>query len=86
MKAGLGQCIAEMLAAQQFNRERQNPVPVVYGVVTTGSNWRFLSLQAELVRVDRTEYYISDLQHIIGILTGMIQGALDRGRAVEFVA
>src|SRR4051812_37322446 len=68
MKSGLGQCIAEMLAAQQFNRERQNAVPIVYGVVTTGSNWRFLSLEAELVRVDRTEYYISDLQHIIGIL------------------
>jgi hypothetical protein len=31
IKSGMGQCIAEMLAAQQFNQERQAPLPVVYG-------------------------------------------------------
>ena len=77
MKAGLGQCIAEMLAAQQFNLERQNPVPIVYGVVTTGSNWRFLRLEAKVVQVDSTEYQIRDVQHIVGILVGMVQAAID---------
>jgi len=86
MKSGLGQCIAEMLAAQQFNQERQNPVPVVYGVVTTGSNWRFLCLEAQLVRADSTEYQIRDLPQVIGILIGMIQSAMDRGVSTHGVA
>ena len=77
MKGGLGQCIAEMLAAQQFNLERQNPVPTVYGVVTTGSNWRFLSLEDTLVQIDSTEYQIRDVQQIVGILVGMIRRAID---------
>jgi hypothetical protein len=83
MKSGLGQCIAEMLAAQQFNLERQNPVPIVYGVVTTGSNWRFLGLQDTMVQIDSTEYQIRDVQQIVGILVGMIQSAMDVGIATR---
>ena len=82
MKSGLGQCIAEMLAAQQFNLERQNPVSIVYGVVTTGSNWRFLGLQNTLVQIDSTEYQIREVQQIVGILFGMIQSAMDIGRGL----
>ncbi len=83
MKSGMGQCVAEMLAAQQFNEERRNSVPTVYGVVTTGSNWRFLSLQSTLVRVDSSEYQIRDVQQIIGILVGMIQRAMDLRIAID---
>src|SRR5215813_3220416 len=44
VKQGISQCIAEMLAAQQFNQERNNAIETVYGVVTTGSAWKFLRL------------------------------------------
>lgn len=31
LKSGLGQCIAEMVAAQRFNSNRQNAIDVIYG-------------------------------------------------------
>ena len=45
IKAGLGQCVAEMLAAQLFNEREENEIPTIYGVVTSGTNWRFLKLE-----------------------------------------
>ena len=44
LTAGLGQCIAEMLAAQRFNAEKGNDIPRVYGTTTSGTDWRFLKL------------------------------------------
>lgn len=66
--SGLGQCIAEMVAAQLFNERHQNPIPTVYGVVTTGSNWKFLQLQGNVVEADLMEYYLSDVGKLLGIL------------------
>ena len=45
LKVGFPQCIAEMVAAQQFNQQKGNPVESVYGVVTIGTTWRFLRLR-----------------------------------------
>ena len=42
---GFGQCAAEMLAAQRFNTERGNDIPCLYGVTTSGTDWRFLKLE-----------------------------------------
>jgi hypothetical protein len=78
---GISQCLAEMVAAQQFNRERQNPVTTVYGAVTTGSLWRFLSLEDTTVSVDSTEYHISQVDRIVGILVSMIRDAAPNGVA-----
>ncbi|MEQ9001603.1 MAG: hypothetical protein RID53_34525 [Coleofasciculus sp. B1-GNL1-01] len=41
---GLGQCIAEMVAAQRFNQARDRMIESIYGAVTTGRIWRFLQL------------------------------------------
>jgi hypothetical protein len=40
---GMGQCIAEMVAAQIFNQQSGNNIETIYGVVTSGTNWRFLT-------------------------------------------
>ena len=42
--AGLGQCIAEMVAAQRFNQARDKITESIYGAVTNGRVWRFLQL------------------------------------------
>ena len=68
MASGLGQCIAEMVAAQIFNERHQNPISTVYGVVTTGSNWKFLQLKGNVVEADLMEYYLSDVGKLLGIL------------------
>jgi hypothetical protein len=75
LRTGLGQCIAAMVAAQEFNQKANTPIETVYGVVTTGSAWKFLQLQRSEVTVDVREYYIVDLQRIMGILTHVIQRA-----------
>ena len=65
---GIPQCIAEMIAAQKFNQQKHNAIGTVYGVVTTGSLWRFLKLEERLVYVDIVEYPIQQLEIILGIL------------------
>jgi len=68
---GLPQCIAEMRAAQIFNEKRENQIETVYGIVTTGSNWKFLKLQNQMVSIDFDEYHIKELNRIMGILLSM---------------
>jgi hypothetical protein len=69
IKSGLGQCIAEMVAARLFNQREGNAVETVYGAVTTGSNWKFLTLTGNTVSVDLPEYYLKEVNKILGILT-----------------
>ncbi len=73
MKAGMGQCVAEMLAAQQFNTARGKPLPFLYGVVTTGTTWRFLRLEDAHVLIDDSEHSIENVERIVGILVGMVR-------------
>ncbi len=66
--AGLGQCVAEMLAARIFNERAGNEVSTIYGVVTTGSIWKFMKLDGSVISIDLTEYYLKDVNKILGIL------------------
>lgn len=74
LKAGLGQCIAEMVAAQLFNQQEGNEISIIYGAVTTGTVWQFLKLENKVVSIDLTEYFIRDIQKIIGILIKAMKG------------
>lgn len=65
---GMGQCMASMVAAQIFNQQTSKPIDEIYGAVTTGTNWRFLKLTDQTLCVDKTEYYIRDVDKILGIL------------------
>ena len=58
IKNGIGQCMAEMLAVQRFSERRGLLLSVTYGVVTTGSNWKFLRLSGTEVVTDVTEHGI----------------------------
>jgi hypothetical protein len=70
IRSGLGQCAAEMVAAWIFNERQGRGDRVIWGVVTTGTNWRFLRLQGgRSLEVDLSEYSISQLPHILGILS-----------------
>ena len=68
LKSGFAQCMAEMLAAQLFNQREGNDIPIVYGVVTIGTLWRFLRLTDQTIELDLTEYFIKDISKILGIL------------------
>ena len=73
---GLGQCIAEMVAAQIFNQRQGVEISVIYGVVTTGTNWRFLTLNGNKVFIDKVEYYINQVDKILGIILTPLQSYL----------
>lgn len=73
INGGLGQCVAEMLAARIFNEREGNPITTIYGTVTSGTNWRFLELAGNNINIDLDEYYLSDIKQILGILTSSIK-------------
>ena len=73
--AGLGQCVAEMVAAQIFNEREGNEIPVIYGAVTSGTNWKFLRLEEQVIEIDLSEYYLSVVNKILGILASGVGGS-----------
>ena len=68
INAGLGQCAAEMVAAQIFNQQAAIEIKTIYGAVTTGSIWQFLKLEGQILTIDLSEYYLKDVNKILGIL------------------
>jgi hypothetical protein len=74
---GLGQCVAEMVAAQLFNEQAGRAMPVIYGSVTSGKLWQFLKLEGQRVTIDVNEYQITPVERILGILTWMVDGGKD---------
>ncbi len=64
IKAGLGQAIAEMVAAAIFNGNNDE----ILGVVTTGELWNFLTLEGDKVQIDRRTYFLDRIDKILGIL------------------
>ncbi|MBW4583059.1 MAG: hypothetical protein KME42_26120 [Tildeniella nuda ZEHNDER 1965/U140] len=71
LENGLGQCVAGMVAAQQFNQKHKLEIPLVYGSVTDGSKWKFVKLQAQQLTIDVTEYDIVPVERLLGILMMM---------------
>ena len=74
IKPGLGQCASEMLAVQLFNERENESISIVFGVVTTGTAWRFLRLDGLVLAIDRKEYSIDQAGRILGILIHCVGG------------
>ena len=68
IKGGLGQCVAEMIAAQMFNAREGNGIDTIYGAVTSGEIWKFLKLVGSVASIDLSDYYIVRMPNIVGIL------------------
>ena len=75
LRTGFGQCMAEMVAAQRFNAAKNRPVSVIYGSITSGTQWRFLKLEENVVTIDLMDYPLPPLDEILGILVWMIENA-----------
>ena len=70
---GLGQCIAEMVAARIFNEQEGNDIRRIYGAVTSGTAWKFTKLENDTVHIDLRDYSIDNPAKIIGILSKMVE-------------
>ena len=71
--SGLGQCVAEMEAARIFNEQKGHPISPIYGVVTDGVLWQFLSLQKNIATIDSYFYNFDDGSKIVGILKFFVE-------------
>lgn len=68
IEAGLGQCMAQMVAAAAFNEAAGSAGRPVFGCVTSGEAWQFLKLEAGRTTIDNCRYYIGDVDKILGVL------------------
>lgn len=73
LEVGLGQCVAEMVAAQRFNAEAGNDIPRIYGATTSGADWRFLKLEGKKLHIDMAVYQIERCDKVLGILASMVK-------------
>jgi hypothetical protein len=72
IETGLGQCVAEMLAAQLYNQNQDQTISTIYGCVTSGTLWQFLKLEGSNVTIDSTSYLVTPVQKILGILKSIL--------------
>ena len=72
IKSAYAQCVAEMIASEIYNKKHSHQVTYILGVVTTGSNWRFLKLENNTVSIDFEEYLISSVPKILGIFVDVM--------------
>ncbi len=71
LRAGFGQCIASMVAAREFNAD----ATVIHGVVTTGSEWQFVTLAGNDLTFDTRVYLSTELPAIMGVLAHILETA-----------
>jgi hypothetical protein len=70
--AALGQCIAQMVAAREFNEHDEARLNVIHGCVTTGEVWQFLRLEGTSVITDRTRLYLDNVGGILAMFQAIV--------------
>jgi hypothetical protein len=61
------QCIAEMYAATIFNQRENSSVSTIFGIVTNGYEWLFLTLENLQVIIDTERYGLKNLPELLGV-------------------
>ena len=77
MSTGFGQCVAEMVAARIFNEKHDHSLKVIYGVISTGSSWKFLKMQDNQVSIESGIIAISELDKLLGYLYKAIESSVN---------
>ena len=72
IEGGLGQCAAQMVAAQMFNERAGRPGRPVYGCVTTGEDWQFLRLDGSELLIDPMRRYINQVGAVLAALLAAV--------------
>lgn len=75
VEAGLGQCVAQMVAARVFNEAAGQGTAPIYGCVTTGESWQFVRLVEGSAVLDRRRFYLDDVAGILGALLAVVREA-----------
>jgi hypothetical protein len=84
VKAGLGQCVAQLVGARVFNERAGQPPRPLFGCVTTGEVWQFLRLEDTAVMIDRGRLFLDNVGGILGALrTILVQGGSTPNRTPQ---
>ncbi len=78
LSLGMPQCIAQLVGARLFNEKDGFEQVVLYGCVTTGTNWLFLKIENELVTIDKQGYSLAKLPELLGALQCVITTFIDK--------
>ena len=72
LKLGVPQCMAEMVAVARFNAENNASIKTIYGCVTSGTLWRFLKLEDNVVTIDLADYPLEPIDRLLAMLVWMV--------------
>ena len=72
IEKNIPQCIAQMEGARLYNQNEGKNLVVIYGCVTTGTEWQFLKLENQICYIDKKRYYINDLPSLLGVLQTIV--------------
>lgn len=81
IEIGLGQCIAQMVAARIFNERSARGDTPVYGCVTTGETWQFLRLAGQLALLHRRRYYLDNVGNVLAAFLAIYRDVADQRRS-----
>jgi hypothetical protein len=70
-KFTLSRAVAD--AAQRFNASQKQNIETIYGVVTSGTVWRFLKLEGQVVSIGLTDYALPPADQVLGVLLWMLR-------------
>ncbi len=70
---GVAQCIAQMIGSKMFNEKHHQFFPRIYGCVSTGYEWKFITMEGQSVIIDTKIYFLPQLERILGIFQHIIQ-------------
>jgi hypothetical protein len=73
LEIGIPQCIAQMVGAQIFNAQDGYRTPLIYGAVTTGTEWVFLKLEDTTAFIDNRQYNLTHPEELLGVIEGIIK-------------
>ncbi len=78
--AGLGQCAAQMIAAQIFNERAGRIARPVFGCVTTGEDWQFLRLDGSVLVIEASRRYINQVGAVLAALLAAVDQSVPISR------
>lgn len=81
IESGLGQCIAQMVAADRFNQINGRSGAPLFGCVTTGEAWQFARLAETVVLLERRRFYVDNVGLILAAWQTLIGACRQPSRA-----
>jgi len=72
VEKSLGQGVAQMIGAREFNKTEGNLIETIFGAVTSGEIWQFLQLTGNTIYTDMDRYFIENPNKILGILQHIV--------------